>query len=329
MTQIYDYDEYEDNKYPKVSYIIYYPKGGYVFNRSLNLSSRPFKKYLDMFKVVGPEYLNKNIGRLVSTQLDMDTTGVKILEIVDLRNENCRDQKILNETKKKWCDELGAVCDVRDIIDEVEVGKKIRYNVLKNLDDEFCKLSAAVYPFLRGSYIKNFDPNVKQFAKHIKDMRKFVKKESLDEAIEKNKKEIRELNIQIDILKKEKERLEKETKQAEIACELVKDKLYNAIPKDPEARRMFIEGPGELVKNVVWTFGQVRCIVAALKLLYGMSLEQVKRYFSDTLVRLKGIKMYQIEDLYRSFTDRERSALYIKTGCDIINKLVTNGRIKL
>ena len=37
----------------------------------------------------------------------------------------------------------------------------------------------------------------------------------------------------------------------------------------------------------------------------------------------------QIEDLYRSFADREQSALYIKTGCDIINKLVTNGRIEL
>ena len=151
MTPIYNNDEYEDDKYPKVSYIIYYPAGGYVFNRSLNLSSRPFKKYLDVFKVVGPEYLNKNIGRLVSTQLDMDTTGVKILEIVDLSNENCNDQKILNEIKKKWCDELGAVWNVKNIIDEVEVGKKIRYNVVKNLDDEFCKLSTAIYPFFRGS----------------------------------------------------------------------------------------------------------------------------------------------------------------------------------
>ena len=329
MTQIYDYDEYEDNKYPKVSYIIYYPAGGYVFNRSLNLSSRPFKKYLDVFKVVGPEYLNKNIGRIVSTQLDMDTTGVKILEIVDLDNENLRDQKTLNEIKKKWCEELGAVCDVRDIIDEVEVGKKIRYNVLKNLDDEFCKLSAAVYPFLRGSYIKNFDPNVKQFAKHIKDMRKFAKKESLDKAIEKSKKEIRELNIQIDLLKKEKERFEKETEQAEIAYEVVKDELNSAIKEDPDIKRMFIEGPGKIVKPVRFTFNQVRCIVATLKFLYGMSLEQAIYYFKYQSINLMGVKIYQIENLYRSFTDSTRNTRYIRIGRDILMNLILSRKIEL
>lgn len=330
MTQIYDYDEYDDdNKYPKVSYIIYYPAGGYVFNRSLNLSSRPFKKYLDMFKVVGPEYLNKNIGRLVSTQLDMDTTGVKILEIIYLGNENCRDQKTLNEIKKEWCEKLGAVCDVRDIIDEVEVGKKIRYNVLKNLDDEFCKLSAAVYPFLRGSYIKNFDPNVKRFVKYIKDMRKFIKKESLDEAIEKNKKEIRDLNIQIELLNREKERIEKETERAEVTRALVKDEIDNISKEDPEIKKKFIEGPGEIVKITPLSFKQVRCLVAALKMLYGMSLTQVKCYFSDSRVKLYGVNLWKIEDLYKSFTDVKSSSKYIRTGCAIIENLIKSGKIKI
>ena len=332
MTPIYNNDEYEnceDNNYPEISYIIYYPAGKYVFNRSLNLSSLPYRKYLNALKVVGQEYLNKTIGRIVSTPLDMDTKGIEILEVVGLGNLNRRNQKTLNEIKKKWCDKLNAICDVRDIIDENAVGEKIKCSVLKKLDDEFCKLAKALYPFIKETYIEEFDSNVKQFAKCIKEVRKSKKKISLDENIKKNESEIRDLNIQIELLNREKERIEKETERVEVTYALIKDEINNISKEDPEIKKKFIEGPGEIVKTTPLSFKQVRCLVAALKMLYGMSLTQVKCYFSDPRVKLYGINLWKIEDLYKSFTDVKSSSKYIRTGCAIIENFIKIGKIKI
>ena len=284
---MYDYDEYEDDKYPKVSYIIYYPAGGYVFNRSLNLSSRPFKKYLDAFKVVGPEYLNKNIRRILSTPLDMDTTGVKILEIVDLSNENCNDQKTLNEIKKKWCEKLGAIWNIKDvIIDEAAVGKKIRYNVVKKLDDEFCKLVKALAPFIRKD-MEEFDPMLKEYAGDIKGIKRYIKtcdlikvKSDIESQISEAKKKLDELNDRLTNLPDDIIKMQNKLASLKEEVERWED-LRDMAKQGYKAEKVYLSSPGHIVGKLEISFENLSYMIAAFKFIYKMSIEDIKEYFKS------------------------------------------------
>lgn len=334
MTQIYDYDEYEDNKYPKVSYIIYYPAGKYVFNRSLNLSSLPYRKYFNALKVVGPEFLNKSIGRIVSTPLDMDTTGVKILEIVDLSNENLRDQKTLNEIKKKWCDKLNAVCDVRDIIDENAVGEKIKCSVVKNLDDEFCKLVKALAPFIRKD-MEEFDPMLKEYASDIKGIKRYIKtcdliktESEIKNQISEAKKKLDELNDRLtnlpdDIIKMQ-------NKLADLKEEVGRwESLRDMAKQGYKAEEVYLSSPGHIVGKLEISFENLSYMIAALKFIYNMSIEDIKEYFKSNLKVIDHYNFGDMDKIYNGLTDKNNAMNYISSGYEIFKKLVDSRKIEL
>ena len=337
MTQIYDYDEYEnyeDSNYPEISYIIYSPTGKYVFNRSLNLSSLPFKKYLEVFKVVGPEYLNKNIGRIVSTQLDMDTKGIEILEVVNLDNLNRRNQKILNEIKKKWCEKLGAVCDVRGIIDENAVGEKIKCSALKKLDDEFCKLSKAIAPFIRKD-MEEFDPMLKEYASDIKGIKRYIKtcdliktESEIKTQIEEAKKKLDELNDRLtnlpdDIIKMQNKlaSLKEEVGRWETLRDMAKQG-YNA-------ERVYLSSPGHIVGKLEISFENLSYMIAAFKFIYKMSIEDIKEYFKSNLKVIDHYNYGDMDKIYNGLTDKNSAMNYISCGYEVFKKLVDAGKIEL
>ena len=337
MTPIYnndEYENYEDSNYPEISYIIYYPAGKYVFNRSLNLSSRPFKKYLEVFKVVGPEYLNKNIGRIVSTQLDMDTKGIKILEVVNLDNLNRRNQKILNDIKKKWCEKLGAVCDVRDIIDENAVGEKIKCSVIKNLDDEFCKLSKAIAPFIRKN-MEEFDPMLKEYASDIKGIKRYIKtcdliktKNEIESQIEEAKKKLDELNDRLtnlpdDIIKMQEKltNLKEEVGRWETLRDMAKQG-YNA-------EKVYLSSPGHIVGKLESSFENLSYMIAALKFIYNISIEDIKEYFKSNLRVIDHYNYGDMDKIYNELTDKNSAMNYISRGYEYFKKLVDSKKIEL
>lgn len=337
MTPIYnndEYENYEDPDYPEISYIIYYPAGKYVFNRSLNLSSRPFKKYLEVFKVVGPEYLSKNIGRIVSTQLDMDTKGIKILEVVNLDNLNRRNQKILNEIKKKWCEKLGAVCDVRDIIDENAVGEKIKCSVLKNLDDEFCKLSKAIAPFIRKD-MEEFDPMLKEYAGDIKGIKRYIKtcdlvktESEIKTQIEEAKKKLDELNDRLtnlpdDIIKMQE-------KLANLKEEVERwESLRDMAKQGYDAEKVYLSSPGHIVGKLEISFENLSYMIAALKFIYNMSIEDIKEYFKSNLRVIDHYNFGDMDKIYNGLTDKNSAMNYISCGYEIFKKLVDSRKIEL
>ena len=337
MTQIYDYDEYEnyeDSNYPEISYIIYYPAGKYVFNRSLNLSSLPYRKYLNALKVVGQEYLNKTIGRIVSTPLDMDTKGIEILEVVNLDNLNRRNQKTLNEIKKKWCDKLNAVCDVRDIIDENAVGEKIKCSVVKNLDDEFCKLVKALAPFIRKD-MEEFDPMLKEYASDIKGIKRYIKtcdliktKSDIESQIEEAKKKLDELNDRLtnlpdDIIKMQNKlaNLKEEVGRWETLRDMAKQG-YNA-------ERVYLSSPGHIVEKLEISFENLSYMIAALKFIYKMSLEDIKEYFKSNLRVIDHYNFGDMDKIYNGLTDKNSAMNYISCGYEVFKKLVDSRKIEL
>ena len=348
MTQIYDYDEYEnyeDPDYPEISYIIYYPAGKYVFNRSLNLSSLPYRKYLNALKVVGREYLNKTIGRIVSTPLDMDTKGIEILEVVNLDNLNRRNQKTLNEIKKKWCEKLGAVCDVRDIIDENAVGEKIKCSVLKRLDDEFCKLSKALAPFIRKD-MEEFDPMLKEYASDIKGIKRYIKtcdliktENEIKTQIEEAKKKLDELNDRLtnlpdDIIKMQNKlaNLKEEVGRWETFRDMVKYEHksawgINALFKNAEEE--YFSSPGHIVEKLEIWFSNLRDMIAAFKFIYKMSLEDIKEYFKSNIRVMDHYNYGDMDKIYNGLTDKSSAMVYICHGYEYFKKLVNLGKIKI
>ena len=337
MTQIYDYDEYEnceDNNYPEISYIIYYPAGRYVFNRSLNLSSLPYRKYLNALKVVGPEYLNKTIGRIVSTPLDMDTKGIEILEVVDLGNLNHRNQKILNEIKKKWCDKLNAVYDVRDIIDENAVGEKIKCSVVKNLDDEFCKLAKALSPVIRKD-MEEFDPMLKEYASDIKGIKRYIKtcdliktESEIKNQISEARKELDELNDRLtnlpdDIIKMQE-------KLASLKEEVGRwETLRDMAEQGYNAERTYLSSPGHIIGKLEISFENLSYMIAALKFIYNMSIEDIKEYFKSNLRVIDHYNHGDMDKIYNGFADKDNAKNYISRGYDVFKKLVDSKKIEL
>lgn len=114
----------------RVSYIILYKENGikYVFNRSVDWMGGIFSKDLcNILKTIGHDIVSYKISEFTDkhsnicehiSEIDdyLDINNCIILEEhPEFPNENCENQKQLNEIKKEWCVKLNAVDRVSDI----------------------------------------------------------------------------------------------------------------------------------------------------------------------------------------------------------------------
>ena len=328
------------------SYIMYCPKAKYIFNRSVNLSSEPFKKVSEAIEVLGLETYKKAIGDAISMQMSLDFESFEVLEILNFGNENLCNQAKLNEIKKKWCEIKGAICDTRDKSIEVEADKIIHRNIIHSIKEVFYKFAASLAPFIKKEWVEDLDPRMKYYASNMSVIKKYIKKfdlnnqlRDIESQISEAKERLDELNDRLtnlpdDIIKMQNKlaSLKEEVGRWEMFRDMVKYEHksawgINALFKNAEEE--YFSSPGHIVEKLEIWFSNLRDMIAAFKFIYKMSLEDIKEYFKSNLRVMDHYNFGDMDKIYNELTDKSSAMVYICHGYEYFKKLVDLGKIKI
>ena len=335
------------------SYIMYCPKAKYIFNRSVNLSSEPFKKVSEAIKVLGLETYKKAIGDVISMQMSLDFESFEVLEILNFGNENLCNQAELNEIKKKWCEIKGAICDTRDKSIEIEADKIIHRNITHSIKEVFYKFAAVLAPFIKKDWVEDFDPRMKFYAANMSAIKKYIKKFDLNKQLRDIEAQISEARNELAelISKKYHEELEAKKKLDELNDRLTNlpddiikmqekladlkeevgrwETLRDMAKQGYNAERVYLSSPGHIVGKLEISFENLSYMIAALKFIYNMSIEDIKEYFKSNLRVIDHYNFGDMDKIYNGLTDKNSAMNYIRSGYDIFKKLVDSGKIEL
>ena len=335
------------------SYIMYCPKAKYIFNRSVNLSSEPFKKVSEAIEVLGLETYKKAIGDAISMQMSLDFESFEVLEILNFGNENLCNQAKLNEIKKKWCEIKGAICDTRDKSIEIEADKIIYRNIIHSIKEVFYKLAAALAPFIKKEWVEDFDSRMKYYASNMSAIKKYIRKFDLNKQLRDIESQISEARNELTelISRKYHEELEAKQKLDELNNRLtnlpddiikmqnklasLKDEvgrweaLRDAAKQGYNTERKYLSSPGYIVGKLEISFENLSYMIAALKFIYKMSIEDIKEYFKSNLRVIDHYNFGDMDKIYNRLTDKNSAKNYISRGYEVFKKLVDSRKIEL
>ena len=334
------------------SYIMYCPEAKYIFNRSINLSSEPFKKVSEAIEVLGLETYKKAIGDVISIQMSLDFEQFEVLEILNFGNENLCNQAKLNEIKKKWCEIKGAICDTRDKSIEIEADKIIHRNIIHSIKEVFYKFAAALTPFIKKEWVEDF-PGMKYYASNMSAIKKYIKKFDLNKQLRDIESQISEARNELAelISKKYHEELEAKKKLDELNDRLtnlpddiikMQNKLANLkeeverwedlrdmAKQGYKAEKVYLSSPGHIVGKLEISFENLSYMIAALKFIYKMSIEDIKEYFKSNLRVIDHYNFGDMDKIYNGLTDKSSAMNYISIGYEVFKKLVDSKKIEL
>lgn len=335
------------------SYIMYCPKAKYIFNRSINLSSEPFKKVSEAIKVLGLETYKKAIGDAISMQMSLDFESFEVLEILNFGNENLCNQAKLNEIKKKWCEIKGAICDTRDKSIEIEADKIIYRNITHSIKEVFYKFAAALAPFIKKEMVEDFSPLMKYYAANMSAIKKYIRKYDLDKQLRDIEAQISEARNELAelISRKYHEELEAKKKLDELNDRLTNlpddiikmqnklaslkeevgrwEALRGAAKQGYSTERKYLSSPGHIVGRLEISFEDLSYMIAAFKFIYKMSIEDIKEYFKSNLKVIDHYNFGDMDKIYNGLTDKDSAKNYTSRGYDVFKKLVDSKKIEL
>ena len=335
------------------SYIMYCPEAKYIFNRSVDLSSEPFKKVSEAIEVLGLETYKKAIGDVISMQMSLDFESFEVLEILNFGNENLCNQAKLNEIKKKWCEIKGAICDTRDKSIEIEADKIIHRNIIHSIKEVFYKFAAALAPFIKKEWVEDLDPRMKYYASNMSAIKKYIKKFDLDQKLRDIESQISEARNELAelISKKYHEELEAKKKLDELNDRLTNlpddiikmqnkladlkeeverwEDLRDMAKQGYKAEEVYLSSPGHIVGKLEISFENLSYMIAAFKFIYKMSLEDIKEYFKSNLRVIDHYNFGDMDKIYNGLTEKSKAMNYINCGYEVFKKLVDSRKIEL
>ena len=335
------------------SYIMYCPKAKYIFNRSINLSSEPFKKVSKAIEVLGLEAYKKAIGDVISMQMSLDFESFEVLEILNFGNENLCNQAELNEIKKKWCEIKGAICDTRDKSIEIEADKIIHRNIIYSIKEVFYKFAAVLTPFIKKEMTEDFGPLLRYYAANMSTIKKYIKKVDLNQQLRDIESQISDARNELAelISRKYHEELEAKKKLEELNDRLTNlpddiikmqnklaslkeeverwESLRDMAKQGYNAERVYLSSPGHIVGKLEISFENLSYMIAALKFIYKMSIEDIKEYFKSNLRVIDHYNFGDMDKIYNGLTDKNSAMNYISCGYEVFKKLVDSRKIEL
>lgn len=332
---------------------MYCPKAKYIFNRSINLSSEPFKKVSEAIEVLGLETYKKAIGDAISMQMSLDFESFEVLEILNFGNENLCNQAKLNEIKKKWCEIKGAICDTRDKSIEIEADKIIYRNIIHSIKEVFYKFAAVLVPFIKKEMVEDFGPLMKYYAANMSAIKKYIRKFDLDKQLRDIESQISEAENELAELtsRKYREELEAKKKLDELNDRLTNlpgdiIKMQNELASLKEetgrwetirdmakqgykAEREYLSSPGHIAGKLEISFENLSYMIAALKFIYNMSIKDIKEYFKSNIRVTDHYNFGDMEKIYNGLTDKNSANNYTRRGYEVFKKLVDSKKIEL
>lgn len=306
----------------RMSYIFYYPKGNYIFNRSVDLTSQPYKKYMKILKELGDNTLQSKYKEIADRQMSMDFMAFELLEVIPVENQNNRDQALLNERKQYWCENKHAIWNVNDKTIDIKADNIIQRNVMVTLDEIISELARAFYPFIKAEFINDIDDRIKKYFKQRSEVRRYKN-------IENYTADINKMNKTYSDLIDQSEDISTEINKLKIEKQLLKDEINKLHTDNPYLPEKYISNrlPDIPNKYLYLTSKQTYCVIAALCRGYGCSYSYVKDWME--FVRVRDDSTYTSDSNIKMFCDNTNkfSINSIKQGCNIINEFMKKGYI--